>query len=256
MDQILADFGLVPLLIALAIMVFAGLVKGTLGFGLPMIAISGLGSIYAAEIAIAALIIPTLVTNLWQGLRNGPAAALSSLREYWRLNLVMLVMIWATAQLVTSIPGHVLLLLLGSVVTFFGLIQVLGWRPQVAARHSKWMQYCVGLVSGFFGGLSGVWGPPILLFLLSLNTPKVELVRVQGLCFLTGSVVLGAAHLQSGVLNASTIPFSALLLVPTLIGMLIGFKVQDRLNQERFRKITLIVLVLAGANLLRRGMGI
>ncbi|MEX0971162.1 MAG: sulfite exporter TauE/SafE family protein [Paracoccaceae bacterium] len=255
MEQILADFGLLPLLIALAIMVFAGLVKGTLGFGLPMIAISGLGSIYAAEIAIAALIIPTLATNLWQGLRNGPAAAFGSLRDYWRLNLVMLVMIWATAQLVTSIPSHVLLLFLGGVVTFFGMVQVLGWRPQIAARHNKWLQYCVGFVSGFIGGLSGVWGPPILLFLLSLNTPKVELVRVQGLCFLTGSVVLGAAHLQSGVLNATTIPLSALLLVPTLVGMAIGFKVQDRLNQEWFRKVTLIVLVLAGANLLRRGMG-
>jgi len=255
MTQLISDFGLLPLFLAALVMLFAGLVKGTLGFGMPMIAISGLGSIYAAEIAIAALIIPTLVANLWQSLRNGPVEALLSLRKYWLLNAVLLVTIWLSAQLVTRIPGHMLFLVLGGGVTAFGVIQIVGWRPRLNPRHQLRMQGVVGLVSGFFGGLSGVWGPPILMFLLALNTPKIEMVRVQGLSFLTGSIILGAAHLNSGVLNNSTIPFSALLLIPAILGLMVGFKLQDKLNQELFRRVTLVVLVLAGLNLLRRGMG-
>jgi len=255
MSQIIADFGALPVVFAALVMLLAGLIKGAVGFGMPMIAISGLGSIYAAEIAIAALILPALVTNLWQALRNGPFEALLSLRKYWLLNAVLLVMIWASAQLVTRIPGDVLFLVLGTGVTGFGIIQIIGWRPRLDPRNQLWMQAVIGFISGFFGGLAGVWGPPILLFLLSLNTPKVEMVRVQGLSFLTGSVVLGAAHLNSGVLNASTIPFSVALLVPSIIGLIIGFRIQDALNQELFRKFTLVVLVLAGLNLLRRGMG-
>lgn len=254
MSELIQHFGLVPLLFALVVMLCAGLVKGTLGFGLPMIAISGLGSIYSAEIAIAALIIPTLVTNLWQSLRNGPVAALASLRKYWLLNTVMLVTIWGSAQLVTQIPGNVLFMILGGVVSFFGLVQIAGWRPVLDSRHKFWMQAVVGVISGFFGGLSGVWGPPILVFLLAMNTAKTEMVRVQGLSFLTGSIILGAAHLNSGVLNATTIPLSALLLVPAIVGLIIGFKLQDRLDQVVFRRVTLIVLVLAGLNLLRRGI--
>jgi len=255
MSQIIADFGALPVVFATLVMLLAGLIKGAVGFGMPMIAISGLGSIYAAEIAIAALILPALVTNLWQALRNGPFEALYSLRKYWLLNSVLLVMIWTSAQLVTRIPGHVLFLVLGTGVTGFGIIQIIGWRPRLDPRNQLWMQAVIGVISGFFGGLAGVWGPPILLFLLSLNTPKVEMVRVQGLSFLTGSVVLGAAHLNSGVLNASTIPFSVALLVPSIIGLIIGFRIQDALNQEVFRKFTLVVLILAGLNLLRRGMG-
>lgn len=250
----LSDFGLMPLILAACVMIFAGLVKGTLGFGMPMIAISGVGSILPAEIAIAALIIPTLVTNLWQSLRNGPAAALLSLQDYWRLNVVLLIMIWAAAQLVTVIPDQILFVVLGLGVTAFGIVQLVGWRPVLHRRHRKVTEPVVGLISGFFGGLSGVWGPPILLFLLALNTPKVEMVRVQGLCFLTGSIVLTAAHVNSGVLNGVTASFSALLLVPALAGLTLGFQVQDRLNQDVFRKVTLIVLLLAGLNLLRRGL--
>jgi hypothetical protein len=36
--------------------------------------------------------------------------------------------------------------------------------------------------------------------------------------------------------------------------MWIGFRVHDRMDAGRFRRWTLIVLVLAGANLLRRGI--
>jgi hypothetical protein len=44
------------------------------------------------------------------------------------------------------------------------------------------------------------------------------------------------------------------MVVPAVIGMLIGFQFQDRLDQAKFRKITLAVLVIAGLNLIRRGL--
>ena len=49
---------------------FAGLVKGVVGFAMPTILISGLTFVLAPEQALAALIVPTLVTNGWQALRQ------------------------------------------------------------------------------------------------------------------------------------------------------------------------------------------
>ena len=54
------------------------------------------------------------------------------------------------------------------------------------------------------------------------------------------------------MLDAVTAPMSAWLALPTLAAMFAGYLVQDRLDQERFRRVTLIVLVAAGLNLLRR----
>jgi uncharacterized protein len=50
------------------------------------------------------------------------------------------------------------------------------------------------------------------------------------------------------------VPLSLALIVPTLIAMALGYLVQDRLDQDVFRTVTLAVLVLAGLNLLRRAV--
>ena len=94
----------------------------------------------------------------------------------------------------------------------------------------------------------------LLVYLLSIKAGKVEVVRVQGVVFLIGAVVLFAAHLNSGVLNGATLTFSAALVIPALIGQTLGTFIQDRLDQTRFRRWTLILLVLTGLNLARRAV--
>ncbi len=248
------QYGMFAMAVTFGVMLFAGFTKGAVGFGLPMICISGVGSVMPAEIAIAALILPGLITNIWQSLRNGFGAAWASLKQYWRLNLVLLMSIYAFAQLIVIISETALFVILGVGITFFVSLQIVGWIPHIPARLATKIQAPVGLIAGFFGGLSGVWGPPILLYLLSQKTPKIEMIRIQGISFLVGAIVLTGAHMQSGLLNKITTPLSAWLIVPAIVGMAIGFKVQDKLDQEKFRKITLIVLAVAGLNLLRRGL--
>ena len=112
----------------------------------------------------------------------------------------------------------------------------------------------MALIAGVLGGVSGIWGPPLLMYLITLDLPKTEMVRVQSIMFLLGSVVLFFAHLHSGVLDATTLPASVWMTVPTMIAMFVGYRVHDRLDQELFRKATLLVLVLPGLNLRRRGL--
>ena len=64
-------------LIAVIGALIAGLVKGVVGFALPMVMISILGSVVSPELALAGLILPTLVTNGQQALRQGTSAAWS-----------------------------------------------------------------------------------------------------------------------------------------------------------------------------------
>jgi uncharacterized membrane protein YfcA len=164
------------------------------------------------------------------------------------------VMIALSAQLVVALPDRLLFGLLGATVAAFGASQLAGWRPRFDMRHRRRIETGVALVGGFFGGLSGVWGPPIVMYLIAARLPKVEMVRAQSLSFLLGSLVLFFAHLKSGVLNPVTLPVSAWLVVPTMAAMFVGYRVHDRMDQEMFRKATLAVLVLTGLNLLRRAL--
>ena len=254
MSQLAADFGTLTLVAAFAVMLFAGFVKGTVGFALPMLTISGVGSLLSAELAIAAIILPGLLTNMMQAFRNGFAAAVLTLRTYWLLNLILFCLIGIFAQVVVLLPDWALFLILGSMVTFFATLQLSGWIPSCPDRLARRFEALAGVLAGFFGGLAGVWGPPILLYLLSRDTPKVEVVRAQGISFLIGSFVLFFAHLKSGLLSGPALPFSAWMVLPAVAGMVSGMWVQDRLDQKRFRTLALLVLVVAGLNLIRRGL--
>lgn len=244
-----------PLFVAAAtVALFAGFVKGAVGFALPMILISGLSSFLPAEVALAGLILATLLTNVAQAFRQGVTAAWGSARRYWRLIGCVVLAIAASAPLVTILSDRAMYLLLGIPIAGFTISQLLGRQLILPARHRARAEVTTGLVGGFFGGISGVWGPPVIAYLLSFNTEKIEMVRVQGVVFLLGAVMLVAAHLGSGVLNASTLPFSAALVIPAALGMWLGFRVQDRLDPDRFRRATLVVLTVAAGNLIRKGL--
>lgn len=252
LDGFLAEFGPWAAFGAAVAMAAGGFAKGVVGFALPLVALSLIGSFLPYQTAVALLVVPILVSNLVQSLRNGLGPAWASFRRYGLMNAVLTVTILFAAQLVVALPDWLLFGLLGSAITVFGVTQLAGWRPRFPDHHRRLVEAGVGLFAGFFGGISGIWGPPIVLYLLASEVPKVEMVRVQSLSFLIGSVVLLVAHIRSGVLDAVTLPASIWLVVPTMLAMVVGYQVQDRLDQEVFRKATLAVLILTGLNLLRR----
>ncbi len=244
------------LALALAIGLLAGFVKGVVGFALPMILVSGLGSFLPPELALAGLIVPSVATNLFQSLRQGTGAALRSLRAFLPFNAVLFAGIYVSALLMRSIPAAAFFLGLGGFIVFFCAIQLLGWRPRLAGGRNIALEMILGAIGGLIGGISGVWGPPLILYLLALDLPKVEHVRVQGVTFLLGSIVLLFAHLHSGVLDRTTLPFSLLMVVPILLGQRIGLGFHDRIDQGGFRRLTLLVLLVVGINIMRRGLAL
>ena len=121
MHSFLADLPTHLLILSFAVALFAGLVKGMVGFAMPMILISGLSNFIAPELALAGLILPTLVTNGMQALRQGWAEAVASVVKFRRFLLAGLVTLVAAAQLVAIVPVTWLLLAIGITVTGFAL---------------------------------------------------------------------------------------------------------------------------------------
>ena len=104
------------------------------------------------------------------------------------------------------------------------------------------------------GGLSGIWGPPTVLYLTAIATEKSEQIRVQGVVYGLGAVVLIVAHVWSGILYAQSFAFSLVLVIPAVFGLWLGSRLQDLINQRGFRRLTLLILMVAGLNLLRRSL--
>lgn len=239
---------------AVLVALLAGVVKGMVGFAMPMIMISLLGSFVAPDVALAGLILPTLVTNGMQALRQGWGQAWDSIKKFRLFMLIGLVAMLISAQLVRILPQETLLLMIGLPVVLFCAVQLMGVALRLPNRGRAWIEGAIGGFAGFIGGFSGVWGPPTVMYLTALETPKVEQMRVQGVIYGLGAVALFGAHVGSGVMRAETLPFSAAMVVPAVLGTWIGFRIQDRIDQRAFRKATLAVLMIAGLNLVRLGL--
>ncbi|MHA6326878.1 sulfite exporter TauE/SafE family protein [Roseivivax sp. CAU 1753] len=237
---------------AMAITLMAGFVKGVVGFAMPMIMISGLGSVVTPDLALAALILPTLVSNGMQALRQGPAAAWESTRRFRVFLIVGAVVLFLSAQLVAVLSVDVMLAMIGLPIVAFALAQIAGWSGAVPAGPSRGLEVGMAVFAGFIGGLSGVWGPPTVAYLLALKTEKRDQIRVQGVIYGFGALALTMAHAGSGVLNSATVWLSVAMIPPAIAGMWLGGFVQDRIDQRAFRRATLWVLLIAGLNLLRR----
>lgn len=232
----------------------AGFVKGAIGFAMPLIMMAVFASIMPPELALAGLMLSVLTTNLHQSLRDGWPAFRASAWEYRRLIGATILGILIAAPFVVWLPQRLLLGMLGLPVALFAFWQLAGKPMKIAIEHRTRAEYGLGLVAGLYGGLAGIWGPPVVVYLLSIAADKKESIRVQGVIFLIGCAVLMAAHMGTGVLNAQTLPFSAALVVPAFLGMLAGFRLQDRLDPAKFKYWTLILLALTALNLLRKAI--
>lgn len=253
-DLVFAGLSVNAFLAALAVTLFAGFVKGAVGFAMPMILVSAFAVFLPQELALAGLILPTLVTNLSQAFRQGVGPAVRTARTYRRFLLATVICIAISAPFADAIPRVVYLLMLGIPITAFAALQLMGRSLAIHLDHRDRAEWGLGVIGGLYGGVSGIWGPPLLVLLLSTGADKVTMVRAQGVVFLIGAVALLASHLGTGIANAQSLGFSAALCVPALVGLFLGYAVQDRLDQARFRRWTQGLLVITGLNMVRQAL--
>ncbi len=239
---------------AFCITLFAGVVKGAIGFAMPLIMVSGMSILMDPKVVVAGIILPIVMSNLLQVARSGWGAARAALSEYVIYVSIVCVMILITSQFVRLVSPDTMLFWLGVIVVGLCSIQIAGLKLVIPQRHRRIGAVISGFFSGILGGFAGTWGPTTVLYLVAVETPKTKQIVVQGVVYGLGSVMLLLGHLRSGILNADTAPLSAVLLIPAFVGMRLGFMVHDRIDQVMFRKATLWVLLIAGLNLIRKGM--
>ncbi|HMO08345.1 MAG TPA: sulfite exporter TauE/SafE family protein [Paracoccaceae bacterium] len=249
MEILMAGQGALAFAAACLVTLFAGFVKGAVGFAMPLIMIGSFSAFLPPQVALAGLIMPTLVTNLMQALRDGPAAAAGSAWKFRRFLIGTVVFIAISAQFVTAIPRGAFLLLLGVPITAFALVQLSGQPLALRLEHRTRAEWTAGVIGGLYGGISGVWGPPLIVYLLSTGAGREETLRVLGVVFLIGACALLGAHIGSGVVNVQTAAFSTALVVPAVVGLALGLRLGRRLDQARFRWWTQVLLVATGLNL-------
>lgn len=240
------------LLFALFAFLFAGIIKGTIGIGLPTITISLLAQITDPRVAIALLLLPALITNMWQVYRGGQAQ--QSFQKLWPFGLTMLVSIYISSQFAARVDVDVLVAGIGCMVVLWTLSSLINEPPQIPEKLDRPIQCIAGTVSGVIGGLTAIWSPPMVMYLYARRLDKNQFVAYTGFLILCGTVPLLLGYLTNGLLTRELAISSVLMIVPTLVGFSIGERLRRHLEGGQFQKMVLVIFCLMGLNLIRKAL--
>jgi uncharacterized membrane protein YfcA len=226
-----------------AVFLLAGGVKGVLGLGLPTVGMGLLSIVMTPAQAASILVIPALVTNVWQ-VALGPAL-LALVRRFALMIVATVIGTFSTVEFLAR-SSYAATGALGAVLAVYGIYGLLGRRLEIRPHSERWLSPPVGLLTGMLNGATGVFVIPTAPYLASLRLDKEELVQILGINALVCPLALAAGLMVHGQLRMEVAGSWIVALVFSLAGMYVGQIVRQRIDEQIFRRTFFIGLLALG----------
>ena len=227
-----------------AVFMLAGFVKGVVGLGLPTVSMGLLAVTMAPSQALAIVIVPAVVTNIWQTFVGSYLRDI--VRRLWPLLIGTAFGIWLNRGSLTGPYAQYLPIALGILLVIYAIMGLSKFAFTVARGNEKWIGGIVGVVTGMISAATGVQVIPSMPFLQAIGMEKDELIQALGVFFTVATLALSINLTSSGLLSASTALPGAIAMGCSFAGMFIGQAVRTRMPAEAFRRWFLIAMIALG----------
>ncbi len=235
----------VTVALVVAVMIFAGLVHGALGLGLPLVSTPLLALMTDVRSAILITLLPTVTVNLLSIAKGGRWS--ESIGRFWPLVVFVTIGGVAGSWMLSIVdPAPFQLLLAGVIFLYLGVDRIrvldLGW---IQSRRLSLAGF--GLAAGFLAGTVNVMVPVLIIYTLEMSLPPRVTVQVFNLCFLTGKLSQMVVFANHGWLDAqlalSTIPLA----VASAGALMIGMRLRKRVSAAKYRSWLRYVMQVVAA---------
>ncbi len=240
------------LILALMSVLVAYFLKGFSGFGPALVLIPALSLLINPGSAISAAALLDILAGL-----------LLFFTVYkkidWKFVLPVTLLLFAGAYpgayLLKHISTALLKITIGLGLLLFIALLLLGNRDNNRGTGGKyeWMKYPIALFSGFTGGLIGITGPVLIIY-LKLRHGKTYFRTQLIAIFFFGAVWRFFLYRMNAIpmdIPTNQFIFMALFLV---IGLYYGHRRQMHINEKNFNRVVALVLILPALNLLINGL--
>jgi len=223
----------------------AGTVKGVIGLGLPTVSLALLTVAIDLPTAMALLLLPSFVTNLWQALVGGNCRLI--LQRLWPFLLLATVTVWIGASALTRIDLALLSALLGALLMAYAGANLAGLRITISPQREQWAGPLLGLVNGILTGMTGSFVVPGVMFLQAIGLARDVLIQAMGILFALSTLALAIALQRNALLTLEQGILSATALLPAILGMIFGQRIRQRISEQLFRKVFFVSLLILGS---------
>lgn len=230
----------------------AGLLKGVLGIGAPLVAVPVLAALYDVPTAIAVMTAPLVVSSVAQAWAFRKA-------EFERATLFRLLGGCALGAVLGTLLLDVVSdawLAITLAIFVFAYVVLHFARPDltISASTAGRVAAPVGLLIGVMQGAAGVSTPLSVTFTLAQKLARGPYLLATQSMFVTLGVTQILALSAVGIMTFDLASASILAVFPMLAGLAIGHYIGDHISKAVFERLTLVVLTLIAAWLLVRAV--
>jgi uncharacterized membrane protein YfcA len=234
--------------------VLAGFIKGVLGFGFPIIALVVLTLAIGLLDALAIIVVPTLVTNIWQAAAGPHLKAI--FERMWLYFLTAMIGVLVASSYLTLVNVDALTGLLGAVLFFFALSRLFNLHISVPHKRERVFSIMLGSANGLLTGLTGSFMVPSVLYMQALGFGKDMLVQAMGAFFALSTMMLAISLGRNELISVDEATMSVAALVPSFIGIYAGRWTRNQIDEAQFQKVFLIGVLLLGTYLTWRSIAV
>tara|TARA_B100001059_G_scaffold235415_1_gene280922 strand:+ start:1534 stop:2289 length:756 start_codon:yes stop_codon:yes gene_type:complete len=238
----------IDIIIIIFMSVFIGaIIKGAVGIGMSMFSVPIIAFILPPTTAMILLCVPVLITNILQmQIKKG----IGSLR-FLPMFVALVIGIIIGCNLILEINLSIISQIIAISIIFAAIINLFGINIKyINPNLERKLTIPLGFFSGIIGGLSSMYSPYILAYLISTNLEKESLIRTMATMYFIGSIFIFPIWIYNGLGTFSDLIWSSLLLFPAILGQNIGTRIRSRISNENFKKIILYILMIIGISLL------
>ena len=223
----------------------AGLLKGANGVGFQSVGIAFLTIITNLPNAISLLLIPSLVTNLWQA--GSGKEFFPILIRIWPFIITSSMMVWFGTVALTTVSIAFLSAFLGILLIFYSTLSLFGLRFEVKIKNEWWLAPFIGLINGLLTGMTGILVIPCVFYFNSIGFRKDTLVQAMGILFTALTLMLIVSLKMNNILSLELSGWSAFAILPSIIGVLVGQLIRKKISEEIFKRIFFFCLIVLGS---------
>ncbi|MDA1090920.1 MAG: sulfite exporter TauE/SafE family protein [Proteobacteria bacterium] len=230
----------------------AGFVKGVIGLGLPTVSLALLTVTIGLKSGMALMIVPSLVTNIWQGLSGGGLGII--LKRLWPFLGATCVGIWFGVKGLAAFDASVLTALLGVLLCIYAGLNLKRVRRPDIGRNAPWLGPLAGAATGVLTGLTGSFVVPGVIYLQALSMPRNTMIQAMGVAFTVSTVALAVGLGDQRLITQDLGMLSAASVMPALVGMVIGQRVRGWMSETVFLRVFFAALAALGVYIVVRSL--
>tara|TARA_B100000900_G_scaffold270977_1_gene231421 strand:+ start:2853 stop:3605 length:753 start_codon:yes stop_codon:yes gene_type:complete len=246
--MLISNFPLSILAYIFLVYVLCGVIKGSIGFGMPTVSISLLFFIIDIKIIIALILIPTLIVNIYQLSRGGNFIKIINETKFFLI--FSTIFIYPGAYLLKKLDSFYIIFFIALILISNSALYLFKINIKLPYHDKYITQIIVGSLNGVVTGMTSIYTMPLVFLLQSLEYNKNTTIQFLGIAFFLYPLGQLISFVNFDLFSKEIIINSVIILIPIFVGLIIGQKIRQKISEALFQKFFYTMLLFMSAIIL------